>query len=112
MAGTLVLPGTSRPVLSVPVWKPQEKHTKMDAVFRPEVSTVGNTASPKPPEYSGTAQFRAGLFDLGLVQRKLAIIGILLTLGFPYFALLLISFVTHPPKYHFRIAVSLRRWRR
>jgi len=43
--------------------------------------------------------------ELRLIQRTIVLSCTLITLGIPYITFMLISFVTTPPKYHFRIAL-------
>ncbi|CAF0778400.1 unnamed protein product [Adineta ricciae] len=46
-------------------------------------------------------------YELKMVSRIVIIILILLALGLTYFIFILMSFFTTPPKYHFRIAITL-----
>jgi hypothetical protein len=43
--------------------------------------------------------------ELAMVQRLVTIISFLLTLGLPYTIFVIMSFITNPPKYYYRIAI-------
>jgi hypothetical protein len=43
--------------------------------------------------------------ELAMVQRIVTTISILALLGVPYLIFMFISFITDPPKYHFRISI-------